>query len=203
MSDGYKKILAAALFLIWSAVILSAFYITQRPLFLQVVHGILATIWAITLMGILLTNAVGIGYFIFKYSRVDANPHERLVLGTGLGWGVLGLMGYGLAAFGLANIWVLIVILFALFIWILLSKTFGEIGDDLRSLIHSFHTDRDEVPAWLPPAILMAAGLGFFLRCCRLQRDLMVCSTILPSPKDCSQMEKSCRIPYRSFGFQA
>jgi hypothetical protein len=162
MSDGYKKTLAAVLFLIWSTVVLSAFYITQRPLFLQVIHGILATIWTITLTGILLTNAMGIGYFIFKYSRVDANPHEKLVLGMGLGLGVLGLMGYGLAAIGLANALILLVILFAFFTWILLSKTLREIWDDLHSFIHSFQAGRDEVPVWLPPAVFIAAGLGFF-----------------------------------------
>jgi hypothetical protein len=162
MSDGYKKILAAAAFLIWSAVILSAFYITQRPLFPQVIERILVTLWAIALTAILIITAAGIGYFIFKRSRADASAHERLVLGTGLGLGVLGLMGYGLAAIGLANAPILLAVLAALLGWILISKAFREIGIDLRSFIHSFQAGRDEVPAWLPPAVLTAAGLGFF-----------------------------------------
>lgn len=162
MSDGYKKIPVAAAFLIWSAVILSAFYITQRPLFPQVIERIMATLWAIALTAILLITAAGIGYFIFKHSRADASPHERLVLGMGLGLGVLGLMGYGLAAIGLANVPILLVILFAFLIWVFISKTLREIRDDLRSFIHTFQMGRDEVPAWLPPAVLTAAGLGFF-----------------------------------------
>lgn len=162
MSDGYKKTLTAVAFLIWSAVILSAFYITQRPLFPQVFEGMLATFWAIALTIILLLNAMGIGFFILKRRRVDASPHERLILGAGLGLGVLGLMGYGLAAFGVADALILLAILFVFSIWFFVSKKNLEIWGDLRSLIRSFQSGRDEVPAWLPPALFIAALLGFF-----------------------------------------
>lgn len=161
MSDGYKKSLAAGAFLIWSAVILSAFYITQRPLFLQVIEGMLATFWAIVLTMTLLLTAMGIGSFILKRRRVDANAREWLILGAGLGLGVLGLMGYGLAAFGAADALILLAILFMFLIWLFVSKTFLQILGDLRSLIRSFEDDRDGIPAWLPPAVVIAALLGF------------------------------------------
>lgn len=161
-NETAKKILYTAAFLIWSAIVLSTFYITQRPVFFQVIGGILATAWAITLTLLLLINSAGIGNFFFERISPKISVHEKLILGTGFGLGVFGFLGYGLAAMGFANIPTLLIILFVILFWLLLSKRYREVWDGFVSLAGSFALNKKEVPAWLPPAIAMTTALGFF-----------------------------------------
>jgi hypothetical protein len=157
-----RKLFGAMAFVIWSAIVLSAFYITQRPLFFQVASGIGSTLWAIALTIILLANSAGLGYFTVRRMRLEISGHERFILGTGLGLGAMGLIGYGLGAAGLASVPFLAVLLLGLLLWILFSKTSPVIWSDLQSLINSFRLNRDGIPAWLPPAVFITALLGFF-----------------------------------------
>lgn len=157
-----KKIISAVVFLIWSAIVLSTFYITQRPLFFQVLGGILATGWAIALTLLMLINSAGIGFFIFKKFSLQVSAPEQLIFGTGLGLGVFGFVGYGLAAMGLANVPALLVILIAALLWVLVSKTHLEIRENLGSFFNSFQQGKNEIPAWLSFAVALTAALGFF-----------------------------------------
>lgn len=161
-NETFKKIMYTAAFLIWSAIVLSAFYITQRPLFFQVIHGILATLWTVILTAILLANSAGLGVFLFKQMRLPLNAHEQLILGTGLGLGIFGLLGYGLGAMGLAEPLILLAILFAILVWVFISKLHTELWNSLRSFLISFQEGKSEIPAWLPPAIATTLVVGFF-----------------------------------------
>ena len=146
-------------FSFWIAIVLSAFYITQHPLFFQVISGIGATLWAIALTILLLVNSAGLGTLIIKQIRLQANAQERLLLGTGLGLGVLGFCGYGLGAAGLASAPILALFLFCLLIWIIFSKTSSVIWSDLHSLINPFRQRQNDIPRWLAPAVLVTVLL--------------------------------------------
>ncbi len=143
--------------MIWSAIALSAFYVSQRPLIFQVIDGVAATLWAITLTLLLLVDSAGLGYMALKRIHFQLDPHERLIFGTGLGLGVFGFSGYGLGAVGLAAAPILAVIIFVILVCIFVLKIHRDIYNDLRSLKNSFRENQSGIPTWLPPAILISS----------------------------------------------
>lgn len=160
-NGNIKKLVVAAVFVIWSAIILSGFYIAQRPLIFQVIHGTAVTLWAITLMAVLLINSAGLGYFTLARIQPGLAAHERLILGTGLGLGILGLAGYGLGAAGLATVPILAFFLFGILICVFILKIHANIFLDFRSLANSFRENRKNIPLWLPAAVFFTGLLGF------------------------------------------
>lgn len=160
-NDSTKKIIGSVFFLVWSLIVLSAFYITQRPLFIQVIGGTLSTLWAIGLLLWILINSYGIGAFILQKIRLQSTLHESLILQIGLGLGVVGLGGYGLAALGLAKPIVLLALLFANLILVLISKYHSALWLSLISFLRSFKENQNGLPRWLPYIVLLGSALGF------------------------------------------
>src|SRR5258706_2407740 len=155
-----KWVGALALF-IWSAFVLSAFYVTQRPIALQVINGIGATLWTIGLTAILLIISAGFGYLFFERIGLNVGAQERFILGTGIGLGLLGLVGYGLGAAGLANKFILVSILFGSLLWIGLTKIRQGLQDDLNSLAKTWRQSLVEVPPWIVYVVIFISILGF------------------------------------------
>ena len=56
---------------------------------------------------------------------------------------------------------ILLLVLFGLLIWVFVSKTSLVIWNDFRSLLISFRDNRNEIPRWLPSAVLVTTLLGF------------------------------------------
>lgn len=157
----HTKLPGSLALLVWSAVVLSAFYITQRPQTFQLIRGIGATLWSIILTTILLLNSAGLGRRILEQMRLQLNAPERLLLGTGLGLGALGFAGYGLGAMGWANAPTLAIILFSILLWVGLTKAIRGIWADLVSLANDLKQSHNEVPRWIGPAVTITACLGF------------------------------------------
>lgn len=157
-----RKLLGIVFFLLWSAVVLSAFYITQNPLFVQIIRGTLSTLWAIILFLLVFINSAGLGIFVFKRLSLSSTLHDYLILGTGLGLGIFGLLGYGFASFGLASPIILITILFGIFIWICVSKIYIDLLSSVTSFFQMLKQSKSEVPVWLAWAITAGIFLAFF-----------------------------------------
>ncbi len=151
------KSLAVFLFLLWSTFVLSAFYVTQHPIALQVTGGIGATLWAVALTAAIVMDSAGLGSWGLEKLHLDTTPAERLLLGTGLGLGVFGLAGYGLAAIGLARPLLMIVLLLGILIWLGFTGRLQKSWADLKSFAQ-LPTDS---PRWIKPAVLATLGLGF------------------------------------------
>jgi hypothetical protein len=160
-NENMKKLAVSIAFVVWSVIVLSAFYITQRPLAFKVVNGMAATLWTITLTMSLLFNSAGIGYFILRRIQPQLSPHECLILGTGFGLGILGLLGYGLGAVGMASAATLAIILLGIMFCIFILRIHSTILSDFQSLINSFQKSRIDIPAWLPFTVLLSGLLGF------------------------------------------
>lgn len=160
-NGNLKKLASAITLLLWSVIALSSFYITQRPLAVQVAGGIISTLWSISLLVILLFVSAGLGYLILARTYKQLISHERLILGTGFGLGVLGLTGFGLAAVGLAAIPILVAVLSGMLVCIFILKVHTEVIGDLQSLADSLKESGREVPLWLPLGVLLTAVASF------------------------------------------
>lgn len=110
-------------------------------------------------MIIILTDSACLGYLAFN--KVQLKPQERLIFGTGLGLGVLGLTGYGLGSTGLTSQPILAGILFFIPICSFFLKIHRNIWNDLQNLRNAFLENRVDVPKWILPAVLFTSVLSF------------------------------------------
>src|SRR6266508_6173081 len=92
------------LFLLWVGVILSAYYVVQKPGLLYAFMGLVDTFWTLIVAALLLFNAYGIGTRILSWLGLKSiDEIDRLLLGCGIGLGGLGLLGLGLSAAQIAR----------------------------------------------------------------------------------------------------
>ncbi len=126
---------SGALFLLWTGVIIVAYYIVQKPGLLNVLAGLADTFWTLLVAAILLFNSYGLGKRIlrlFKFDSQDAVDHVLLSPGTGLG--ALGLLGLFLSTIQVAQTQILTLLQFSLAIFFLLRHDLQNIRSDLNSL---------------------------------------------------------------------
>src|SRR4030095_7811962 len=92
------------LFLLWTGILLSVYYVVQKPGLLNAFAGLADTFWTLIIAALLLFNAYGIGIRILSWVRLTSiDEVDRLLLGCGIGLGVLGLLGLGISAIQLAR----------------------------------------------------------------------------------------------------
>lgn len=150
-----KKTVSALVILFWLSIILTAYYVTQKPNFLQVINGIGYLTLTISLPLLMTFLSACIGGLILP----NEQPTERLILGAALGLGVLGLTGFFFAMLGWANIgtfFIIILILFAVFAY------FGKIKHlllDIKFTTTEIAANLKDVTGWRP----VAAGIGLLL----------------------------------------
>jgi len=127
------KRVIGALFLLWTCVLIAAYYIVQKPGLLNVLSGLVDTVWTLLVAAILLFNAYGLGRRALNGLRFDHRETvDHLLIAEGTGLGVLGLLGLFFAAIQLANPVILTIFQFLLAVLFLLQK-------DLNNLIVDIH----------------------------------------------------------------
>ncbi|MHB8779657.1 MAG: hypothetical protein ACYC6R_18145, partial [Anaerolineales bacterium] len=104
-----KKFFFALLFVLWLTVILTLFFVVQKPDFLNILAGLKNLLFIIFLPFWMTVLAACIGSYLLP----NADPTERLILGSAFGLGIFGLAGFGLAGLGLAKAGILWIILLA------------------------------------------------------------------------------------------
>lgn len=125
-----------ALFLLWTGVIIVAYYVVQKPGLLNIFTGLADTFWTLLVAAILLFNAFGLGrrtLRLFKFKSQDSIDHLLLSLGVGLG--LLGLLGLFVSAIQLAHKETLTLLQFALLIFFLLKNDIQRLRADFNSLL--------------------------------------------------------------------
>lgn len=154
-----KKNILALLFFLWLMSILTAYFVVQKPDFFQILAGLqnlLLTLFIPLLMA-LLSGAIGAAFV------PTTHPADRLILGTGLGLGLFGLAGFGLAALGWARNDVLWAIFLLLTVFCLLTGKLRQFWNDARSSAEKLISSAGEVAAWIPLSAMLAGALIFLL----------------------------------------
>ncbi|MDQ7029548.1 MAG: glycosyltransferase family 39 protein [Ardenticatenia bacterium] len=99
-----RRLLAGIALVVWTTLVLAAFYVVQRPLSGQVVRGMALSAWNLGVAVALLVGAAGLGTWLLERLGVPAlSDLEHLCLSIGVGLGLLGLAGLGLALLGLTG----------------------------------------------------------------------------------------------------
>ena len=130
-----KRFIVVLLFLLWVGIILSAYYVVQKPGLLFAIMGLADTLWTLIVAALLLFNAYGIGTRILSGSGLKSiDEVDRLLLGSGIGLGALGLLGLGLSAAQIASVPVFSFLIAFLTAFFVLNKDFRKLFIDLKTL---------------------------------------------------------------------
>ncbi len=128
-----KRSIAVVSFLLWTGILLSTFYVVQKPGLLNVFSGLVDTLWTIIVTALLLFNAYGIGTRILSWLRLKSiDEMDRLLLGFGAGLGVLGLLGLAFSAAQIARAPVFFFVLIGLTVFFAFKKDLGNLRADFR-----------------------------------------------------------------------
>lgn len=132
-----KRSIAVLSLLLWIGVLLSAYYVVQKPGLLNASAGLANTLWTLILTVFLLFAAYGMGTrILFRLGMESVEAVDRLLLGIGIGLGGLGLLGLAVSAAQLARPIVFFFVLLFLLIFFLFR---GDL-QKLRANLQSFHS---------------------------------------------------------------
>lgn len=154
----------AALFLLWTSVLIVAYYVVQKPGLFGAFAGLLDTIWTLLVAGLILFNAYGIGKKILKVLQFEAQASiDRLLLGWGIGLGALGLLGLFASSIQLADEWVLTLFQTGMGLFFLYEGVPGNLRADLRTLITDLHLSFSQYNRFTKIVLFSVPIFAFFL----------------------------------------
>jgi len=154
-NSGSKQYFLALILVFWLTIILAIFYVVQKPDFFSILPGLwnLLLIILVPLWMALLSACMG------SYFLGDSVPAERLILGSGMGMGIIGLAGFGLAISGWAKPMIVLTLLIVLTIFLLYKEKFQQTWRDIQYLKTEMTTSLAGIARWIP----VSAGTGLVL----------------------------------------
>jgi hypothetical protein len=157
------RIILIALLVGWIGFIFAAFYVVQKPLALQVGSGLLSVLWTLILTALLLVDASALGGFLFGKFFPFFDSGERLFLSTGLGLGIFGLLGFGLAVASVAKPIILLLILIGILLLALWRGGLSQVREDASSAWQVIRSSTERGVKWIPWLAGTALFLSFIL----------------------------------------
>ena len=99
-----KRPIAVMLVLLWAGIILSTYYVVQKPGLWTAFPGLIHTLWTLVAAVLLLVSAYGLGRRALAWLGADSlDELDRLLLGIGVGLGILGVLGLAFSAAQIAR----------------------------------------------------------------------------------------------------
>jgi hypothetical protein len=151
------------LLILWVGFVFSAFYVVQKPLAMQVGAGLFSIFKTLLLTGTLLLESACLGGKLLRRFFPDIDNGGRIFLGTGLGLGLFGLLGFGLAALGAAHPLVLLAILAGLALLGFLRGWLRQSKEDAAALWQALQEPLERGDRWIPWLAGIAGLLPFLL----------------------------------------
>ena len=157
------KRIAPPIFIFWIIAIIGAYYVVQKPDLIPSLNGIADTTWTFIVATLLLFNAYAIGKRILSWTGAQLDEIERLLLGTGIGLGALGLFSLWISAAQIAKASILLYIQFILGIFFLFTKDIQILSIDFKTLSTRWKTSLGQFNALSKFAIALPFILSFLL----------------------------------------
>lgn len=159
-----KRSLTVMLFLLWTGIILSAYYVVQKPGLLNAFTGLAATLWTLAVAALLLFNAYSLGTRILSWLGPAATEHvDRLLLALGIGLGVLGFLGLIFSATQLARVPVFFSVLFGSTLIFVMSKDLEKLLTDLKSFATYWNLSFSQYNLFSKLALFLLFTFSFLL----------------------------------------
>ncbi len=162
MSYMRSKPLVSIAIILWTGAVLTVFFVVQKPVALTVASGLLSLASTIGFWLLFIIMGAGMGYG-FRHFMPEMESTQRLYFFTGTGLGILGLIGFGLAAIGLAHSTILILLLALMGMLSFWNHSLYWIWSDLKKFITEFKDSAKLAPAWIKWFAIAATSLSFIL----------------------------------------
>ena len=151
-------------FLLWTGIILAAYYVVQKPTLLSAAEGLADTLWTLLVSVGLLFNSYGIGIRILNLLGLKSiGAVDRLLLGCGIGLGALGLLGLGFSAAQIVRAQILMGIQLGLTSFFILSNDPVELKNDLKALAANLNLSFSQYSLFAKLAIILPFIFSFLL----------------------------------------
>lgn len=159
-----KRSLGVVSFLVWTGILLSAYYVYQKPGMLYAFAGLAATVWTLVVAALLLFNAYSVGRrVIFRLGLASMEPVDRLFLALGVGIGVLGLLGLLVSALQLARAPIFLLLLLASTIYFFLQGDVNALRAELSAFKAQWTLSLSQYNFFTKLALLLLLSLSFLL----------------------------------------
>lgn len=154
-----RKIFFSAIIILWTTVLLAAYYVVQKPDFLQITSGLGNLILTLLIPAWLFFLSAGIGHLLLPKTM----PVERISIGTSLGLGIFGLTGFGMGMLSLARPVILLVILFTVTTFLFWKRIFRAVWSDLQEIARSMATGSNELAKYVSAGLSINICLSLLL----------------------------------------
>jgi hypothetical protein len=144
----------------WVGISITIYFIAHKPLALLVLDQLGSTLWSVFVTALLCANAFSLGRLTLrKIHPVFSSAPESILIAGGIGLGELGIVGFGLAYVGIAQLYALL----AIQIILLIGLTWlGETNECLYQ-IRAFVTKSVDLSLSAPKWMKVAAGTALTL----------------------------------------
>ncbi len=153
-----RKSIWKILFFVWMLFILAAFYVVQKPVFFQYIDAFTQTVASFGLFILLIVNSFSIGILFLSWIQ---DSHIRLLLGSILGLGFLGILGFLFASVGATHPFFILGVQ-GLFFSALLIKKKLPIAEFIK-FFRMLAKATKEAPKGVLFSILIMTGFSFLL----------------------------------------
>ena len=158
-----KKYLGA-LFLLWTGVIIVAYYVVQKPGLLTAFTGLADTLWTLLVAAILLFNSYGVGKRVLHLFKFETqNLIEHLLLSFGIGLGSLGLLGLLSSVLQIANANVLTIFQIALAAFFLFRNDLKSLHAEFNALASSLNLSFSQYNFFSKLSLFLLFAYSFLL----------------------------------------
>jgi dolichyl-phosphate-mannose-protein mannosyltransferase len=159
-----KRSIAVLLFLLWTGILLSLYYVVQKPSLVSALTGLADTLWTLIIAALLLFNAYGLGRRVLSRSGLKSiDEVDRVLLGCGIGLGGLGLLGLGLSLAQIARVPVFSFLIAFLTAFFVLNKDLGKLLGDLKTFLTHCNLSFSQFSLFSQIAIILPFLFSFLL----------------------------------------
>ncbi len=159
-----KRSIAVLSFLLWTGIILSAYYVVQKPDLLNAFTGLANTLWTLIISALLFFNAYCVGIRILSWMELKSIDNvDHLLLGVGIGLGALGLLGLAFSAAQLARTSVFFLSLIGLTIFFVFNKDLWKLRADFKAFIAEWNLSFSQYNFFSKLALILLLTFSFLL----------------------------------------
>ncbi|MGZ9166279.1 MAG: hypothetical protein ACXW4U_13995, partial [Anaerolineales bacterium] len=159
-----KRSIAIVSFLVWTGIIISAYYVVQKPGLLNAFRGLADTLWTLVVTALLLFNAYCFGTRVLQWVRLNSiDAVDRLLLGCGIGLGALGLLGLGFSAAQLASTTSLSTFQIGLTLFFIFRNDVRKLQGDLKAITSAWNLSFSQYNLFAKIAIVLPFLFSFLL----------------------------------------
>ncbi|MBL8050276.1 MAG: glycosyltransferase family 39 protein [Anaerolineales bacterium] len=159
-----SRFFISTFFILWLTVLLAVFFVVQKPVWGNVVHGLGRLASTLSIWILFVFSSIGLGYFIFdRFIKIDSiSPYQRIIFSTGFGMGLFGLLGFVFAVTDLGNQWFLLAILIIVF-YMTWRMYISIIKKDFQSSFEILFRSIKYSPRWVPILFIIIFIFSFLL----------------------------------------